>query len=120
TRRALMAAVPGLSRERLDHAFATGRRLYVVGGLTPEEKAKLHDLGLPGLSFEEEDRRVYPLGDTAAHLIGFTDTGGKGLAGVERALDKTVRQDTTDGAPVALSIDVRVQAALDEELKRAA
>ena len=120
TRRALKAALPSLQLQRLDRAFASGRRVYVVGGLTPEQKAKLHDLGLPGLSFEEEDRRVYPLGATAAHLIGFTDTGGKGLAGAERALDKLVRQDSADGAPVALSIDLRVQAALDEELKRSA
>ena len=97
-------------------AFATGRRVYVAGGLTPEEKGKLHDLGLPGLSFEEEDRRVYPLGSTAAHLIGFSDTGGKGLAGAERALDKTLHEDGEAGSPVALSIDLRVQSALDEEL----
>ena len=119
-KRVLMAAIPGLEAQRLDRAFASGRRVYVVGGLTPEEKEKLHDLGLPGLSFEEEDRRVYPLGSTAAHLIGFSDTGGKGLAGAERGLDKAVHQDGPDGAPVALSIDLRVQSALDEEVARAA
>src|SRR5262249_36643438 len=82
-RRTLMAATPGLAPARLDRAFASGRRVYVVGGLTPEQKQSLHDLGLPGLSFEEEDRRAYPLGSTAAHLIGFSDTGGRGLAGAE-------------------------------------
>ena len=120
TRKALLAAIPGLQAQRLDHAFATKKRVYLVGGLTPEQKAKLHDLGLPGVSFEEEDRRVYPLGSTAAHLIGFTDTGGKGIAGAERALDKLSHQDGVDGAPVALSIDLRVQAALDEEVQRSA
>jgi cell division protein FtsI (penicillin-binding protein 3) len=120
TRRVLMAAIPGLQPQRLDRAFATGKRVYLVGGLTPEDKARLHDLGLPGVEFEDEARRVYPLGSTAAHLIGFTDTGGKGLAGAERALDKLARTDGADGAPVALSIDLRVQAALDEELQRAA
>jgi cell division protein FtsI (penicillin-binding protein 3) len=119
-RRVLTAAIPGLSADRLNRAFATGKRVYLVGGLTPEQKQKLHDLGLPGLEFEEEGRRVYPLGSTAAHLIGFTDTGGKGLAGAERALDKLARQDAGEGGPVALSIDLRVQAALDEEVARAA
>ena len=119
TRAALMAALPPQARERVGKAFALDRRTYLIGGLTPEEKDKLHDLGLPGLSFEEEDRRVYPLGPTAAHLIGFTDTGGKGLAGAEHGLEKLILQDGADGKPVALSIDLRVQAALDDELKTA-
>lgn len=119
TRRDILGVLPTLPPERLDRAFASGRRTYLVGGLTPEEKDRLHDLGLPGLSFEEEARRVYPLGSTAAHLVGFTDTGGKGLAGAERALDKVIQQDGADGKPVQLSIDLRVQAALDDEIRRA-
>jgi cell division protein FtsI (penicillin-binding protein 3) len=119
TRTALQGALPPQAFQRVVRAFASGRRTYVIGGLTPEEKDKLHDLGLPGLSFQEEDRRVYPLGTTAAHLIGFTDTGGRGLAGAERGLDKLILQNGADGKPVALSIDLRVQAVLDEELKNA-
>ncbi|HEX4098744.1 MAG TPA: penicillin-binding protein 2, partial [Caulobacteraceae bacterium] len=109
-RKALATVLPPQVLQRADRAFASGRRTYLVGGLTPADKDKLHDLGLPGLSFEEEDRRVYPLGTTAAHLIGFTDTGGKGLAGAERGLDKLILQNGADGRPVALSIDLRVQA----------
>ncbi len=120
TRRALVAALPGLPAERIDRALASNRRAFLVGGLTPDVKQQLHDLGLPGLSFEEEDRRIYPLGSTAAHLIGFTDTGGKPLAGAERGLDQMVRQDGALGRPVALSIDLRIQAALDDELQKTA
>jgi cell division protein FtsI (penicillin-binding protein 3) len=120
TRRILTSVFPGLPPERLDRAFKSGRRAFLAGGLSPEQKARLHDLGLPGLVFEEEERRVYPLGATASHLIGFSDTGGQGLAGAERGLDKLVRQQGAVGAPTTLSIDLRIQAALDEELKRAA
>jgi cell division protein FtsI (penicillin-binding protein 3) len=119
TRRLLGAALPPQNRDRVDKAFQTGRRTYLIGGLNPAQRDKLHDLGLPGLTFEEEDRRVYPLGSTAAHLIGFSDTGGKGLAGAERGLDKLILQDGADGKPVQLSIDLRVQAALDDELRKA-
>ena len=118
-RRVLSAALPPQDRDRVDKAFQTGRRTYLIGGLTPEQRDKLHDLGLPGLSFEAEDRRVYPLGPTAAHLIGFSDTGGKGLAGAEKGLDKQILQDGAEGKPVQLSIDLRVQAALDDELRKA-
>ncbi len=120
TRRGLMSVLPALPKDRIDKALASNRHSFLISGLTPEQKDQLHDLGLPGISFEPEDRRIYPLGQTAAHLIGFTDTGGSGLAGAEKALDKVVRQSGAKGAPVTLSIDLRVQAALDDELQRAA
>jgi cell division protein FtsI (penicillin-binding protein 3) len=120
TRAALASALQEVAAQRVGKILASGRRSYLIGGLTPEQKDKLHDLGLPSLSFEPEDRRIYPLGSTAAHVIGFSDTGGKGLAGSERALDTLIRQSGDQGRPVALSIDLRVQAALDDELAKAA
>lgn len=120
TRRALLGVLPRVSAERLRKAIEGDRRAFVAGGLTPQERQQVHALALPGIQFEEEDRRAYPLGATAAHLVGFTDAGGKGLSGVERALDAEIRQAGRDGKPVALSIDLRVQAALEDELQRAA
>lgn len=120
TRRALAAALPNVSRARLEKALKGERRGFVAGGLTPEERARVNALGLPGVSFEGEERRVYPLGHTAAHLIGFADTGGVGLAGAERALNDTLRAGAASQGAVALSIDLRVQAALEDELYKAA
>jgi len=118
-RRDLATALPQLSAQRLDAALKADKRQYLVGGLTPAEKQKIDDLGLPGVTFETESRRVYPLGPTAAHLIGFVDKGGVGLAGAEKALESPIHQ-STDGKPVALGIDLRVQAALQDELAKAA
>lgn len=118
TRRVLGAALPALSPARLEHALASDRREYLIGGLSPDEKARLQDMGLPGVSFEQEERRVYPLGATAAHLIGFSDKSGTGLSGAERALDGAIKSDA-GSEPVALSLDLRVQAALDDELRKA-
>jgi cell division protein FtsI (penicillin-binding protein 3) len=58
------------------------------------------------------------LGASAAHVIGFTDKGGVGLAGAERAFDAQIRRQGQ--GPFALSLDLRVQAALEDELKTAA
>ena len=118
TQRVLSAALPGLQPARLEKALRSDRREYLIGGLTPEEKAKLQDMGLPGISYEEEERRVYPLGPSAAHLIGFSDTSGTGLSGAELALDSAIKGDA-GREPVALSMDLRVQAALDDELAKA-
>jgi cell division protein FtsI (penicillin-binding protein 3) len=121
TRRALGKALPQVPARRLDKIVFGDHRTFVVGGLTPDEKDAIFNLGLPGISFEEQERRMYPLGPTGAHLIGFVDSGGKGLAGAERALDDPIRKAMGgEAGPVQLSIDVRVQAALEDELRKAA
>ncbi|WP_454759040.1 peptidoglycan D,D-transpeptidase FtsI family protein [Caulobacter segnis] len=119
-RRALGKALPQVPAKRLDKAVFGDHRAFVLGGLTPDEKDDIFNLGLPGISFEEQERRMYPLGPTAAHLVGFVDSGGKGLAGAERALDDPIRKAAGgEGGPTQLSIDVRVQAALEDELRKA-
>lgn len=120
TRVALARALPEVDAERLERALSGERRTFLVGGMTPVEKAALHRLGLPGISFEPEQQRVYPLNHTASHLIGFADTGGQGLAGAELALNDDIRSLAGGGGEVALSIDLRVQGALEDELRKAA
>lgn len=119
-RRALRASLPQLTAQRLERALKSKRRTFVIGALTPEVRARIHSFGLPGVSFEPEERRVYPLGSTAAHLIGFSDTGGVGLAGAERALNDELRAAAASQTAVPLSIDLRIQAALEDELYKAA
>jgi cell division protein FtsI (penicillin-binding protein 3) len=120
TRRVLTAALPDLSRERLEKALRGNRRVFVTGGLTPEVRGQIHDMGLPGVSFEPEQKRVYPLNYAAAHLIGFADTGGQGLAGAEAALNNDVRAAAASHGKIPLSIDLRIQAAAEDELYKAA
>ena len=120
TRQALLAALPRLNPARLERALKGERRVHLTGGLTPQERSRVHALGLPGVSFEPEQRRVYPLGATAAHLIGFSDRGGRGLAGAERAFNEQIRAEQGQGRPVTLAMDLRIQAALEDELTKAA
>lgn len=119
-RAAIQRALPGVSTRRLDRALRGDRRLLVMGGLTPQEKARVHALALGGLSFEPEDRRVYPLGASAAHLVGVADTGGEGVSGAELAFNDEIREAGKAGEPFALSIDLRVQGVLQNELRAAA
>ena len=116
TRRALRGALPELAAERLERALRAGRRTFVLGGLTPEVRRKVYGLGLPGVSFEPEERRVYPLGYTAAHLVGFVDGGGEGLAGAEAAFNDEIHKLSASGQSMALAMDLRIQAAAEDEL----
>ncbi len=119
TRRSLLRTLPSLEAERLDRALRGNRRIFVLGALTPEERNRVHELGLPGVSFEPEQRRVYPLGPSAAHIVGFSDAGGEGISGAEAAFNEDIRGAARAGSPVPLSIDLRVQGALEDELWKA-
>ena len=118
TRKRLLAMLPRLSEDRLDKALRSKRREFLLSGLTPQEREATHDLGLPGVEFEEEPKRVYPLRESATHLIGFSDPSGKGLAGAERALDGPMHAGAASGQPVTLAMDLRIQAALEDELHK--
>ena len=115
---AMSAALPRLPRDRLRDALYGDRRVVVMNGLTPPERAALHDLALGGVYFEAENARVYPLGGSAAHVIGFA--GARGVTGAELAFDREIRRAGETGEAVPLSIDLRVQAALENELYAAA
>ncbi len=119
TRRSLLRTLPNLEPERLDRALRGNRRIFVLGALTPQERNRVHELGLPGVSFEPEQRRVYPLGTSAAHIVGFSDAGGEGISGAEAAFNDDIRAAARNGSPVPLSIDLRVQGALEDELYKA-
>jgi cell division protein FtsI (penicillin-binding protein 3) len=84
--------------------------------ITPPQRRALMELGLEGLHFEEETRRVYPSGRLAGHLLGFTNAAGRGAEGAEYAFDEQLR---TGGEPVRLTLDAGVQFALEDEILKA-
>ncbi|HEY1142950.1 MAG TPA: penicillin-binding protein 2 [Sphingomicrobium sp.] len=73
-------------------------------------------IGEPGIALEREPDRLYPQTSLAAHVIGYTDIDGHGVAGVERAFDQQLSNPATRGQPLVLSIDARIQQALEHEL----
>jgi cell division protein FtsI (penicillin-binding protein 3) len=120
TRAALLSALPTLSLAHLETALTGPHRVYyLAGGIDPAVKDRIHDMALAGVTFAEEPAREYPLGAVGNHIIGFADKGGRGLAGIEKALDSEIRDDPARG-PVQLSLDLRVQGALQDELDAAA
>jgi cell division protein FtsI (penicillin-binding protein 3) len=109
----LLRVFPDLPAETLlARLQQESRFVWIRRNLTPREQHKVNQLGLPGLNFIEEERRVYPQGPVAAHILGFADIDGKGLAGIERTLD----QRLNEGQTARLSIDMRVQNILRQEL----
>lgn len=90
--------------------------VWVRRGLTPRQKEAVFNLGLEGVWFEQESRRVYPGGRLAGHLLGFANVDGKGVEGVEHAFESRL---AAGGKPLQLTIDAGVQFALEDELEQA-
>ena len=104
---------------QLDLAVVRGRLasekqfVYLARNITPREQLAINNLGIPGIYFEPTERRRYPQGRVAAHVVGGVDVDAHGVAGVERAFDSRLRDNPE---PLKLSLDVRVQAAVRDEL----
>ncbi|MCR4266055.1 penicillin-binding protein 2 [Nitratireductor sp. ZSWI3] len=95
--------------------------------LTPRQQADILALGVPGLGFRAEKRRFYPGGPTASHILGLVNIDNKGIAGIEKFVDDQGLADlqatglAVEGhlEPVRLSIDLRVQHVIRDELAQA-
>jgi cell division protein FtsI (penicillin-binding protein 3) len=90
--------------------------VYIHRRLTPKMERAVLELGIPGLEFERAETRIYPHGNLMAHVLGFTDIDGNGLAGIEKGMNE--RLDESD-EPLRLSLDVRFQHAAHAELSAA-
>ncbi len=113
----LADVLPGLSRTAAAVKLASDRSfVWLKRKLTPREQYRVNRLGIPGLYFQNEQERVYPHGALTAHVVGFANVDNQGLAGIEQAFEETLRGSP---APVQLSLDLRVQHILAEELAAA-
>ena len=121
----LAAIFPDLEQEKLLKDFTGSRKfLWIKKKLSPEQKQAVHDIGDPGLLFGPREMRLYPNGKLAAHIMGGASFGREGVhaaevigvAGVEKFYDDALRDPARQGAPLALSLDLTVQAAAEEVL----
>lgn len=90
--------------------------IWLKRNLTPRQQQAVNRLGLPGIHFQPETKRVYPQGSLTAHLVGFADVDSRGLAGVEKSFDDLLQSSER---PLQLSVDVRLQHIMHEELSHA-
>lgn len=122
---ALTSVLPDLDRDWLTRRL-TGDKgfVWVKRELTPAIEEKIFQLGIPGLDFVTESKRFYPGGSEASHVLGAVNIDNQGIAGIERHMDNEdiallqslgIARDQAL-TPVSLSIDLRVQHAMHEQL----
>ena len=114
----LVRIFPDLEVESLTARLKEGRPGYLRRRILPEDANRIHALGEPALEFPRETERFYPQGSMAAHILGFVGADGRGHIGMEQVFDQRLTDPAQRGTPAALSIDTRVQGALEDELLR--
>ena len=116
---------PDLSVKDLRTKFESGKGfVWLKRELTPDQQSRVHALGLPGIDFREENRRVYPAGRMISHVLGHVNVDNQGIAGLEKWVDQTRGLSALQAAgfatdeqkPVQLALDLRVQHVLHDEL----
>src|SRR5439155_1590034 len=116
----------GVDRAAKTRARLASKRRFVwlKREITPEQREQIHRLGIPGVGFLPENKRVYPNGAEVSHVLGHVNIDNQGTAGIEKWLDSRGLADlhlaglATDRLqkPIELAVDLRVQHALRDEL----
>ncbi len=124
----LTSVIPDLDQEQTYRKLKSGLGfIWLKRQMTPKQQSLVMKLGLPGIGFRSEKQRFYPGGSTASHIVGLVDVDNKGIAGMERFVDTHGLADLREAGftaekdlePVKLSIDLRVQHVIRDELGKA-
>src|SRR2546430_6119685 len=115
--RRLAELMPEYGAEQYFALLRSGKPFfYLRRRASPGLAEAVNAIGAPGRAVQREPDRLYPQTSLAAHVIGYTDIDGHGVAGMERAFDQYLSDPATRSQPLTLSVDSRVQQALEHEL----
>lgn len=124
----LATVLPGIDSEQIYRRLSSKAGfVWLRRELTPGQQNRILELGIPGIGFRRETRRFYPNGSIASHLVGHVNIDNVGIAGSEKVIDDRSLKDLRAAGfgsvektePVSLSMDIRVQAIVHDELQMA-
>jgi len=125
----LTATLPELNAKSLKEKLLKPGKAFVwlKRQTNAEERDAVYNLGIPGVAYVNERKRVYPMGRLAAHTVGYVDVDTKGIAGIEKYLDdqgalytaSLSEPESHTTYPAQLSMDMRVQHAVTDEVSKA-
>ncbi len=113
----IAAIFPEADKAIILRRLTSGKAGYLRRRVLPEQANQIHALGELALELPEETDRHYPQGSLGAHVLGYVTHDGDGKVGMEQVLQSRLTDPALRGEPMALSIDMRVQGALEDELR---
>ena len=114
----LIDIFPTLDERELAQRLSSGKAGYIRRRVLPEEANLVQEIGELALEMPRETDRHYPQGSMGAHILGYVAADGHGRVGMEQVLDDHLSDPATRGDPIPLSVDLRVQGALEDELRK--
>lgn len=92
------------------------RFVWIQRNVTPQQAYAINHMGIPGVYFERSEHRSYPQGGLTSHVLGYVNEDNQGAGGIELGIEPMIEKLATEGKSLELSIDIRVQHILSEEL----
>ncbi|MFO1116299.1 MAG: penicillin-binding protein 2 [Beijerinckiaceae bacterium] len=124
----LTAVLPDVNPKELRDRLGSRKGfVWVKREITPKQQQEVYRLGLPGIGFWPENKRVYPNGPVGAHVLGATNVDNQGIAGIEKFIDGQGLADLHGAGfnlsaenlkPITLSLDARATFAVRDELRK--
>jgi len=121
----LAGVLPDLdSREVRDRLASKRGFAWLKRDITPAQQQEVYRLGIPGIGFLTENKRVYPNSNEFSHIVGYVNIDNQGMGGIEKWIDDRGLADLhhagfgidREQEPIRLGVDLRVQHALHDEL----
>lgn len=114
---ALSKIFPDLNKKELEDKLSSQKRfVWIKRQITPSQKYDVNRLGIPGLEFKDEYRRIYPQGNLFSHVLGYTNIDSVALSGLEKGANDLIIESKS---PVQLTLDARIQHIVRDELSKA-
>lgn len=105
---------PEISYEDFEKKLSRkGAFIYLKRNLSPAQQMQVNNLGIPGLEFENCEKRIYPHNNLFAHVLGKTNVDNEGISGLEQYMNERL---TTSTKPLYLTVDLGVQNKIRDEL----
>ncbi len=115
TAKRITETLPSTNYSKILKRLQSDRRfVWIKRNLTPNQVQEINALGLPGIHFLDEEKRIYPNNSITAHSVGYTNIDNIGVMGIEKAFDQLLSHKQQD---ITLSLDIRIQNAMHRELR---
>jgi len=115
----LRLVLPDLDIKKIRLKLEKEKFFYIQRRLSAEEKDKLWLMGDQAIVFEAKPSRIYPQKNLFSHVLGQTDDTNNGISGIEKFLNKDLKNINFLKSPLSLTLDSNLQYLIREELKKA-
>jgi cell division protein FtsI (penicillin-binding protein 3) len=123
---ALASVIPDMREPSVRHKLKSNAKfVWLKREITPEQRFRIHRLGIPGIGFRDENKRFYPGGGMVSHVVGHVNVDNQGIAGIEKYIDDEMGLTDLHKLGIVadrglkarkLSLDLRVQHVVRDEL----